>query len=82
MKLPLTFNSLLWLANARCRLAFWLREQRKAARRWAALARPMPADIAGQFAASIAYWRGEITEARHWFENAIEGLISRHGFGT
>lgn len=82
MKLPLTFNSLFWLANARGRLAFWLREQRKAARRWAALNKPMPADIAGQFAASVGYWRGEIAEAREWLIDALNGLDCRLGFGT
>lgn len=81
MKLPVTFNSLLWLANARCRLAYWLAAQRRAVRNYAARNDPMPAEIADNFSASIAYWRGQIKTARSWFEDSLEGYTSRFGFG-
>jgi hypothetical protein len=81
MKLPYTFNSLFFLANARARLAWWLRESRRAARRWSALGKPMPADIAAGFSGSVTYWRNEIQVCQGWLTDAAEGFTSRHGFG-
>ena len=82
MKLPLTFNSLLWLANARCRLAFWLRAMHRARRNYRKISGGMPANIADSYRASIAYWRGEIAQAREWLTDSVNGLHSRHGFGA
>lgn len=82
MKLPLTFNSLLWLANARGRLAFWLRAMNRARRNYRKIPGGVPADIADAYRASIAYWRGEIAEAQRWLTDSANGLHSRHGFGA
>lgn len=77
MKIPLTFNSLLWLANARRRLAFWLRTQRETARDYKALRCAVPADISGIQATAVRYWRNEVHVCRQWFAEAAV----RHGFG-
>jgi hypothetical protein len=81
MKLPLTFNSLLWLANARNRLEFWLEAMRSARRNYRKIPGGMPADIACGYLASISYWRKEAKIARGWLIDALNGLHSRHGFG-